>query len=168
MPRVFFANKIKNKRNYYQGSNYSYSLLEMNLHEKSDQFRRDKFDEDADRFGFLWNLIVPVKVQGSFVWVKDDCFFKECAWKIVNENNLLVEFPIMRRMPIWDKEFPGSYSLPPNPSRRWNHMWSDFWAEANKVWCVQTIMQLSICVRYKCKGIINISWGLAKPLQLRL
>lgn len=48
-----FANKIKRKRNYYHGSNYSCSLLARNLLEESGQVREDTFAEDAKRLGFL-------------------------------------------------------------------------------------------------------------------
>lgn len=50
---VSFTNKIKRKRKYKHGSNYSCSLLEINLHEESGQFREDSFAEDANRLGFL-------------------------------------------------------------------------------------------------------------------
>lgn len=39
--------------------------------------------------------------------------------------------------------------FPPKASRSPSHIRGDFWAEANKVWCV-----LSICVTYKNRNII--------------
>lgn len=90
---------------------------------------------------------------------------------IVNENNLQVEFPVMRRgVPIWDKEFTGSSSLPPKPSRRLNHMWSDFWAEAEKGWCVLISCNYPLVSDTNTRVLsalsVNISWGLLEPLQL--
>lgn len=43
------------------------------------------------------------------------------------------------------------------PSKPLSPMWSDFWAEASTVWCVQNITQLPICARYKARILPGLS-----------
>ena len=98
-------------------------------------------------------------------------------WGVCKEdsqwNNLQVRFPSSEvYCPYGTKYFRDHLAyltcscwFPLRASGRLSHIWSDFWVEANKVWCV-----LSFCVRYKHKDIICsecISWDLAELLTTR-